>query len=74
MVHNTNAAYNLRFHVSSILILSKGDVHHNLIVVQYVITRVWASWNFFGVIVSSGSSAFYETDDSTWIQGIFFKN
>jgi hypothetical protein len=56
MVHNTNGAYNLRFHVSSILILSKRDVYHKLIVVQYVITSVWASWNFFRIIVSSGSS------------------
>jgi len=67
MVHNTNAAYNLRFHVSSTLILSKRDVYRNLIVVQYVITSVWTSWNILGVIVSSGSSAFYETDDSTWV-------
>jgi hypothetical protein len=29
MVHNTNAAYNLRFHVLSILILSKRDVYLN---------------------------------------------
>ncbi len=71
MVHNTNATYNLRFRVSSILILSKRDVYHNLIVVQYVITSVWASWNFFGVIVSSGSCAFYETDDSMVVSGIF---